>query len=142
MAMGPAQSSWGALGTSLMASCAPHPRVHPIVAALCPRGDAHIPCLHNARIWDAGGRQRDSGNTPWLCLDQAAERAGWSSPTERGDLGTSPGDNRWHPPPCSGFVSLAGRAITVPVSATGLGLLGACAPPAARPRSLIIYWLN
>lgn len=74
--MGPAQSSWGALGTSSMASCIPHPCVHPILAVLCPRGDAHTLCLHNARIWDTGGRLRDSGNIPWLCLDQAVERAG------------------------------------------------------------------
>lgn len=133
MAMGPAQSSWSALGTSPMASCAPHPRVHPILAVLCPRGDAHTPCLHNARIWDAEGRPRDSGNTPWLCLDQAVERAGWSSLTERGDLGTPPGDDRWHQPPCSGFCFPCWKSHHYPCQCHWSGAAGSLRSPRSPP---------
>lgn len=134
--------SWGALGTSSMASCVPHLCVHPILAMLSPQGDAHTPGLHSARVWDTGARPGDSGNTPGCA---------WRSPAERDDLGTSLGDNQWHQPPCSGFVSLVGgaiQAVAVPVSATVVAVpvtvsgLGACAPPSSRPRSLIIYWLN
>lgn len=66
---------WGALGTSSMASCAPHPRVHPILTVQCPQGDAHTLCVHNGMIWDR--RMAKGQREQPLGVPGAGSRVGW-----------------------------------------------------------------
>lgn len=108
------------------------PSIHvPTPSLMCSvLGDAHTPCLHNARVWDTGGWPRDRGNPCWVY--QAAAGAGtlrevtWGQPVASASL-------QWLCFPCwkshpGVAVPVNATVVVVPVSATGH-----CAPPSSLP---------